>query len=222
MDTWRIFTARNDAFGIAEVANEIVSLANRLLSYFERAHTWVPAWELLKSSESLGRAVVQIPVGAEFFEEFFNSAVGYRAMFRRGPRIGSAANATLIDIVRSRLDGTMAESFQANLIRISANIPQFVGHRNVARSTFLRSLDPSLAKIWYATSEICSSRVRQLSFGISESKIDVGLEHPWRKIQQDPGDCIIEVKGAFVGSCGLSQVKDPELRAIGLSTTGGA
>jgi hypothetical protein len=96
-----------------------------------------------------------------------------------------------------------------------------------ARSDFtfniLRSLDPSLAKVWYSTSEIGpTGEIRLLSTGMSDRKIDVGLPNHWVEICQDSNDCIIEVKGAFVGSCGLFQIKDPELRARTLSNKGEA
>jgi hypothetical protein len=163
-----------------------------------------------------------MPVTVELFERFFNSPQGYRAMFRRGRRIGSAANAPLIDGLVSVLGKTMPESIDAVLVKQVEDVLNITGRQDIPRSTFLRSLDPSLAKVWYATQEISSENIRWLSSGISGSKIDVGLEYHWNKIEQDPGDCHIEVKGAFVGSCGLFQVKDPESRATGLSTTGAA
>jgi hypothetical protein len=222
MDTWHIATTRDDAFGIAAAAQEIASLASGLHSALELAGRRVPVRELCDNSQSVGRAVVQTRVRPEFFEQFFNSCRGYRAMFRRGRRIGGAANAALIDIVLSHLSHHLPESVETLLVRKVGDTLQLAGRATIDRSTFLRSLDPSLAKVWYATEEISSKDIRWLSSGLSESKIDVGLEHTWTKIQQDPGDCIIEVKGAFVGSCGLFQVKDPEVRATGLSTTGGA
>lgn len=222
MDTWHIAVTRDDAFGIADVAEEISSLATELRSALEIGNRSVPVWELWDDSPSVGRATVQVPVAPELFEQFFNSPKGYRAMFRLGRRIGSAANAALIDIVISVLSRTLPESIDALLVKKVGDTLHLAGRQIILRSTFLRSLDPSLAKVWYASQEISSENIRWLSSGVSDSKIDVGLEYAWSKIQQDPGDCVIEVKGAFVGSCGLFQVKDPELRAAGLSTTGAA
>ncbi|MEW6690201.1 MAG: hypothetical protein AB1452_14045 [Pseudomonadota bacterium] len=223
MDTWNIAAARDDALGIADVVEEISSLATELISALEIGNRSVPVWELWHESPSVGRATVQIPVTVEFFERFFNSPNGYRAMFRRGRRVGSAANAALIDPLVSLLGRTLPESIDAVLVKKVGDVLNIAGRQGISRSTFLRSLDPSLAKVWYATQEISSESIRWLSSGVSgNSKIDVGLEYAWNKIEQGPGDCLIEVKGAFVGSCGLFQVKDPELRATGLSTTGAA
>jgi hypothetical protein len=222
MDTWQIAATRDDAFGIADVAQEISSLADGLRAALEKRNWSAPVWELWDESPSVGRAAIQVPVIEEIFEWFFNSPEGYRAMFRRGRRVGGAANAALIDVVVSILAKTVTESIDALLVKKVGDTLHLAGRQEISRSTFLRSLDPSLAKVWYATQEISPEGIRWLSSGVSGSKIDVGLEHPWNKIQQGPGNCVIEVKGAFVGSCGLFQVKDPELRATGLSTTGAA
>jgi hypothetical protein len=222
VDTWHIETTRDDVFGIARVAEEISSLVTQLRSALEVVERRTIVWELWDTSQSVGRAVVQLRVDADIFEQFFNSSDGYRAMFRRGRRIGSAANATLIDVAISVLGGTLPESIDALLVRKTGDSLQLAGRQHIVRPTFLRSLDPSLAKVWYATEEISSKEIRWLSSGVSNGKIDVGLEHSWSKIQQDPGNHVIELKGAFVGSCGLFQVKDPESRASGLSTRGAA
>jgi hypothetical protein len=222
MDTWDITPTTNDVFGIAEAAAEISALASGLRSALELADSSVFVWELREDSQSVGRAVVQVRVRLEFFEEFFNSSRGYRAMFRRGRRIGSAANAALIDTILLTLGHRLPESVDALLVTKIENALQIAGRTTVDRSKFLRSLDPSLAKVWYATAEISSQNIRWLSSGVFERKIDVGLENMWKKIQQDPGDCIIEIKGAFVAPCGLFQAKDPEVRATGLWTTGSA
>lgn len=87
----------------------------------------------------------------------------------------------------------------------------------------MRSLDPSLTKVWYSTAEIVpKGEIRLLPTGVSNQKIDVGLPDNWAEIFQNRHDCIVEVKGAFVGSCGLFQIKDPELRARTLSNKGEA
>jgi hypothetical protein len=222
MDTWHIVTTRDDAFGIADVAEEISSLATALRSALETSDKSIPVWELWSDSSSVGRATIQVPVSSPLFDQFFNSSKGYRAMFRLGRRVGSAANAVLIDMVISFLSGTLPESIDVLVVKKAGNALHLAGRQNILRSVFLRSLDPSLAKVWYASQEISADNIRWLSSGVSDTKIDVGLEYAWKRIHQDPGDCVIEVKGAFVGSSGLFQVKDPELRAAGLSTTGAA
>jgi hypothetical protein len=222
MDKWLITSTRDDAFGIAAVAAQIASLVSGLRSALELADSSVLVWELHDNSQSVGRAAIQVRVGHDFFEQFFNSCDGYRAMFRRGRRIGSAANAALIDMFLSVLSHRLPVSVETVLVRKVGDTLQLAGRKTIDRSTFLRSLDPSLAKVWYATAEIGFENIRPVSFGVSGGKIDVGLDYPWKRIEQDPADCIIEIKGAFVGPSGLFQGKDPEMRATGLSRSGGA
>ena len=220
MNTWDIATTTDSVLGIADVAREISALVSRFCAVLERAGTIEPIWELSKGFPSVGRSVVQVRVSPELFETFFNSSIGYRAMFRRGPRIGSATNAALVNAVQSTLLTALPETVDAHLTKVG---PEWIGRTAIPRATFLRSLDPSLAKVWYSTAQIGSKGgIRPLPFGVSDGKIDVGLPDHWAEIRQDAQDCIIEVKGAFVGSCGLFQFKDPELRAHTLWSRGEA
>lgn len=220
MNTWSITTSPDEILGIADVAREISALVSGLSAAVEQANSIEPILELSEQFPSVGRAVVQVPVEPDFFATFFNSSVGYRAMFRRGPRIGSATNAALISSIQSAIMKSFAETVEAHVIRPG---PEWVRREAISRSTLVRSLDPSLAKVWYSTAEILpEGKIRLLPTGVSDRKIDVGLQHQWAEICQDRNDCIIEVKGAFVGSCGLFQFKDPELRARTLSNKGEA
>ena len=213
----------DDVRGIADVADEISTLVSSLRVALEQVGGINPIWELSDRVPSVGRSVVQIRVSAEFFEAFFNSSTGYRAMFRRGRRIGSLANSALVDAVQSMLVPSLPDMVDAHLIKGGLNGPEWAGCTAIPRSTFLRSLDPSLAKVWYSTAEVRSNgQIRGLPFGVSDEKIDVGLSYQWAEVRQDAEDCIIEVKGAFVGSCGLFQIKDPELLARTLSEKGEA
>jgi hypothetical protein len=223
MSAWNIQTAADEIRGIADVADEISTLVSSLCTALEHVGGIDPIWELSEQFPSVGRSVVQIGVGPRLFESFFNSSTGYRAMFRRGRRIGSLTNAALVDAMQSKLLAALPEMVDAHLIKPGLNGPEWIGRKAIPRPTFLRSLDPSLAKVWYSTTEIRShGEIRPLPFGVSDEKIDVGLPHQWAAIRQDAEDCIIEVKGAFVGSCGLFQIKDPESRARTLSEKGEA
>ena len=220
MNAWNITASPDEIQGITTVAREISALVLGLSAAIQQADTIEPIWELSDQFPSAGRAVVQVSVEPEFFATFFNSSAGYRAMFRRGPRIGSATNAALVSIVHSALAIAVPETVNVHVIKTG---PEWVRREAISRSTFLRSFDPSLAKVWYSTSEIGpTGEIRRLSTGMSDRKIDVGLPNHWVEICQDSNDCIIEVKGAFVGSCGLFQIKDPELRARTLSNKGEA
>jgi hypothetical protein len=220
MNTWGITTSADEVLGITDVAPAISALVSRLCVALGQVDPVEPIWELSERFASVGRSVVQVRVSQELFETFFNSSNGYRAMYRRGPRIGNATNAALVAAVQSMLSTSLSETVDAHVIKVG---PEWVGHTAIQRSTFLRSLDPSLAKVWYSTAEIRpTGEIRLLPTGISDRKIDVGLACHWAEIRQDASDCIIEVKGAFVGSCGLFQHKDPELRARTLSSKGEA
>lgn len=223
MNTWEISTTADDVRGIADVADAISTLVSGLCAALEQVGVINPIWELLDQDPSVGRSVVQIRVSPEFFEAFFNSSTGYRAMFRRGRRIGSFSNSALVDAVQSVLPASLPDLVDAHLLKAGLNGPEWVGRTVIPRSTFLRSLDPSLAKVWYSTAEVePSGEIRPLPFGVADGKIDVGLSNHWAEVRQDAQDCILEIKGAFVGACGLFQIKDPELRARTLSEKGEA
>lgn len=214
MNTWDIRTVTDDVLGIADVAQDVAALVSSLCTALEQTAGIQPIWELSDQLPSVGRSVVQVRVTPKLFETFFNSSIGYRAMFRRGPRIGSTTNAALVDAVQSRLRASLPETVDAHLIKNGSDGPEWIGPTAIPRTTFLRSLDPSLAKVWYSTAEIGpNGEIRRLPFGVSDAKINVGPSCQWTEIRQDAQDCIIELKGAFVGSCALFQFKDPELRA---------
>ena len=198
----------------------ISALVSRVSLALREAESLDPIWELSEKWPSVGRAVVQFSVSSELFEAFFNSATGYRAMFRCGPRIGNATNAALVASLNTLLSSALPETVTAHLIEFG---PKWKGRTTVPRSQFLRSLDPSLAKIWYSTADVRpNGEIRLMPTGVSDGTIDVGLEHDWVEIRQNPADCILEAKGAFVGPYGLFQVKDPELRARTLFSKGQA
>ena len=117
MNTWSITTSPDEVLGIAAVAREISALVSGLSAALEQANAIEPIWELSEQFPSVGRSVVQVHVEPEFFATFFNSSVGYRAMFRRGPRIGSATNAALVSTVRSALMVRLPETANAHVIR---------------------------------------------------------------------------------------------------------
>jgi hypothetical protein len=174
MDKWDLVPTEDDVFAIAEVAEQIESIARGLRSALALPDSSTLIWELQENSQSVGRSGVQVRTGHDFFEKFFNSCGGYRAMFRRGRRIGSAANAALIDTLVSVLSSRLPESVETVLVRKVGDTLQLAGRECVDRSKFLRSLDPSLAKVWYATAEITWGDIRQLSFGSPKARSMLG------------------------------------------------
>ncbi len=220
MNTWSVTTSADEVNGIAENAAAISTLVSHVSLALKEAESLSRIWEVSEKWPSVGRAIVQFRVSTQLFEAFFNSAIGYRAMFRRGPRIGSATNAALVASLDELLSGSLPEAVTAHLVEIG---PKWIGRTTVPKSEFLRSLDPSLAKVWYSTAEVRpNGEIRLMPTGVSDRKIDVGLEYDWAEIRQNPEDCVLEAKGAFVGPCGLFQLKDPELRARTLSSKGQA
>jgi len=223
LTSWNLEPAAYEISSIAQVAADISKFASRCGDALQTGDAPVAVWELSQCLPSIGRAVVQIHVGAEMFHEFFNSSAGYRAMFRLGPRVGCAANATIVCSVRDALSGKLPNSLHAHVIALGDDGPRHAGRQVLDRATFLRSLDPSLAKVWYSTAVVgADGSIRRLPFGVSEDKIDVGLPNPWAAICQSPADCVLELNGAFVGPCGLFQGKDPEQRARTLAARGEA
>jgi hypothetical protein len=223
LSSWNIGPESDEVRCIAEVADPISKLAYRCCEALRTQTNLLPIWELSRSEPSIGRSVVQILVSEEFFDFFFNSPIGYRAMFRRGPRAGSVANAMIVSATRDVLSRTLSDLVETHVITLGDDEPEYVGRQVLGRSAFVRSLDPSLAKVWYSTAEIGErGTVRSLPFGVSAAKIDVGLPNHWAAIHQDAANCLLEVKGAFLGPCGLFQHKDPELRARTLSERGEA
>ncbi len=221
MNTWNINPSKDDTAELGQVASEIAALASGLLTSVEHLDNIQFVWELFDKQPSVGRSVVQVHVSSNFFETFFSSPVGYRAMFRRGPYIGSAANGALLWDILSVLSPTMPESLNVPVIKNPG--PELVKHYTLARLEFLRSLDPCLAKLWYSTAEIrADGTIRLLPYGVTDGKIDVGLPYHWAEIRQAEQDCIIEIKGAFIGPYGLFQAKDPEERARKLFEKGEA
>ena len=220
MNAWNISTASDEVMGVADNARAISTLVTHVSLALRDAQRIQAVWELSEKCSSAGRAVVQFRVSSGLFDTFFNSSGGYRGMFRRGPRIGTLTNAALIASLNDLLVGLLPEPVTAHVIEFG---PKWKGRTTVARSDFLRSLDPSLAKVWYCTSEVrADGHIRLMPAGISDAKIDVGLVHPWAEIHQKPEDCILEAKGAFIGTHGLFQLKDPELRARTLFSRGEA
>jgi hypothetical protein len=220
MNTWSISTCADELRGFAKNVAAISDLVSRVSSALKAVESLTPLWEISEKYPSAGRSVIQFRVTPELFDLFFNSSAGYRAMFRRGPRIGGATNAALVASINELLSHALPEPVAAQLIEFG---PKWKGQIGVQKADFLRSLDPSLAKVWYCTAEVESSgRIRVMPTGVSDAKIDIGLVHEWVEIRQTRGDCMLEAKGAFVGPYGLFQPKDPELRARTLFSKGEA
>ena len=220
MNDWNIGEVQDNIDGLALVSRDIVNLVSSLCAEFEESE-YILVWELLEDNDSVGRSVVQFHVSSPLFYTFFNLDVGYRAMFRRGPWIGSSVNSAIVVGIKTILSKKLSNSVNAYVLKWGSDRAT---RKTLDSSQFLRSLDFCLSKVWYCTVEIDhEGKLQNLPTGVSgKNKIKVGLEDPWKKIEQDTRDCIIEIKGAFLGERGLFQIKDPELRARKLSEKGEA
>ena len=201
MNDWNIKEVQDNIDGLALVSRDIANLESSLCAEFKEAKNIQSVWELLKDNDSVGRSVVQFDVSFNFFDTFFNSNVGYRAMFRRGPWIGNSVNAALVAGIKTILSQKLPESVNAHVLKWG---PKLDGKVTLDSSKFLQSLDFCLSKVWYCTAKVDPrGELRPLSSGVSnEERINVGLGDQWKKIEQGQNDCIIEIKGAFLGSAG--------------------
>ena len=85
------------------------------------------------------RPVVGFAVGAEAFDVYFNSAVGYRAKFLESPEAGQAANGELLRVLEPKLTAAVLNDCGSD--RLS---PQWVRNAFLANS----------AKVWPDESEL--------------------------------------------------------------------
>lgn len=217
---WPIHDVEDSAAGLAQMASSIDSLVSSLGAAFEAVQRFEPVWELLEADETVGRSVLQFRVDAELFDLIFNAPLGYRGMYRLGPWIGASVNGLIVAELKAAAAARIPRVLKAHILRSG---PSLAGRKDIDSTTYLRSLDPSLSKVWYCTAAICfDGHLRLLPSGVSEQRLEVGRSYPWAVLTQSPADCIIEVKGGFVGSHGLFQVKDPEYRAHTLSVRGEA
>lgn len=171
--------------------------------------------------ESHLRAVVQFPVGEQIFDWFFNSRTGYRAQFRVGAEHGNEQNSLLIGILRREFHAFESGSISAR--RLSSSFEDR-GPISASIQDVVASLSPLLSKVWF-----CAKRIRQDS-GVEEVTVSTSTPDlifssdcaPWRTIYAEDPNAWLDVKGAFVSPTGLYQLKDPMLRAEGLSCRGTA
>lgn len=63
------------------------------------------------------RPSVQLSVGAEAYDAFFNSPGGYRAQYLEGPDVGQAANNALISLLEPRLSEAVTEDCGESRLR---------------------------------------------------------------------------------------------------------
>jgi hypothetical protein len=166
------------------------------------------------------RAVLQFPVGETLFDQFFNANAGYRALFRRDWRTGLSYNRDIVAILRSRVASSLAAD-----VLVRHLTPRFedCGAFTVSREQICRSLDPDLSKVWFCDLLIASDgQVVQLPTGATGPRLRLDEQTTWAALARNDQDAWLSVKGAFVGSEGPYQPKDPADRAKKIQASGEA
>ena len=219
MRCWNIDALESEVEGIKAISSFVNQLCKEFGSTMLRTDLWLH-WEHHRSAEPVGRIPIQFRASECLFDTFFNQIDGYRAAFRRSARVGSFVNAKIIEgaaeILTTRLPAIVS-------LPVVASDMSCTQEMRIDRLCISRSLDPCLSKIWACTRLIAGvGRCEPLPLGISGEKINVGQDQPWEALLRNSQDCILEIKGAFVGKHGLFQTKDPERRARELHLKGQA
>jgi hypothetical protein len=167
------------------------------------------------------RAVAQFWVGSKIFDWFFNCANGYRAQYRADPEIGLRYNDGIINDARQTFLDLLGP-----VIAVRMLTPAFedAGMQNVATREWSKSLQPVLSKVWMCGVLIQTdgSQPTSLPAGLDGAHINVGSGHDWASISRDDADAWLEIKGAFGGTGGYYQPKNPRERASCLHHRGEA
>jgi hypothetical protein len=93
----------------------------------------------------------------------------------------------------------------------------------VPRERLRISLDPDLSKIWFCGRRMThNGEVVQLPSGATGPRLRLDDGTTWAALAREDSDAWLELKGAFVGSDGPYQPKDPVARAKKLQHSGEA
>ncbi len=172
-------------------------------------------------SDSLGsRVVIQILIGEELSDWFFNGPTGYRAQFLAEWRQGLRYNALLVAQIRQAIRISRMDTYRARLLNAKF---EDCGETQITREAILDSLEPDLSKLWFSGLLFeWSGAVKPLPAGLTGPKIIVGENQRWAAVSRCSEDSWIDLKGAFVGPNGKTQPKDPLARAKLLAQKGEA
>lgn len=166
------------------------------------------------------RTVLQFPVGETLYDRFCNATAGYRSQFRRSWQTGLSYNRNIITMLRDRIASTFPTEVLARLLS-----PKFedLGVLTVSRGQICISLEPDLSKVWFCGRLIAGDgQIVQLPSGATGPRLRLDEHTTWAALARDDQDAWLDVKGAFVGSDGPYQPKDPIVRAKKLETSGEA
>lgn len=206
-----------------ESAPSAESIAASVLGAFESAlaaeRVRIGMEESGSNSSDL-RVTLQFHVGATLSDQFFNANTGYRAQFRRGWQRGLEYNRSIVTSIRT----VVAKSPQLVLParRLTSKFED-CGALDVTREQVCASLDPNLSKVWFCARLITGDgQITQLLSGVVGPRLRLDQQTTWAAVTRDEECAWFDVKGAFVGSHGLYQPKDPIERAKKLGVNGEA
>lgn len=176
--------------------------------------------EKSSSRPSDHRVICQFQIGQGLYDQFFNANTGYRAQFRRDWRTGLAYNRSIITEMRSKLASLLPTEVS---VRCLSPDYEDCGAFAVPRERIVQSLDPGLSKLWFCGRRIVGDgTVVQLPSGATGPRLHLDEQNSWATLARDESDAWLDVKGAFLGSGGPYQLKDPCERARMLQSTGEA
>jgi len=199
-----------------ELIDALVQALNSALS----SSSYRVACESAEGAPCDRRVVLQFQVGVSLFDCFFNARTGYRAHFRADFRCGLAFNYEIIEAFRTCLaelpDAVRGHELDHNF--------ENTGQCLIPKNFILNSLDPSQSKLWFCTQSILSDNgVERILPHLTGEKIIIDRQCRWTApFHDDDNLSWLDIKGAFVGSGGLYQPKDPIKRAKCLQETGTA
>lgn len=196
------------------------------------------------------RAIIQFKVDPNLYDWFFNARTGYRAQFLTSPDASAAFNTKIIEVLRNVLDRHLPQNVVVRRIRTvrsktgpceESREDYDIGAKTLPRGSIVRSLDPSVSKIWIGERlmENKCGQLPDIGFAtLREAAQGPKLRVPvWEDAVNpltcgDPGEGLrapyplpecawLDLKGGFVRSDGsVKQLKDPKKRAAGLNQCG--
>ena len=212
--------SRAEMLSAAPPANLLASL---ILASFEeglrtnRLRVGMDEWS--RNREDL-RLTLQFHVGETLSDQFFNAATGYRAQFRFDWQRGLDYNNHIIARIRSSLATLMPEALPGR--RLDHRFED-LGPITVTREQACASLVPTLSKVWFCGRLILGNgEIEELPAGLTGPRLRLSDGTSWAAIWRDEACAWLDVKGAFLGSDGPYQLKDPVARAKKLAAAGEA
>lgn len=166
------------------------------------------------------RVTLQFHVGEVLSDWFFNANTGYRAEFRRSWRRGLEYNCGIVTQVRTLVANSPSATLPARLLTHKF---EDCGSFVVTREQICASLVPDMSKVWFCARLISGDgRVAQLPSGVVGPRLLLDEHITWAAIAREDEFAWLDIKGAFIGTCGPYQPKDPIDRAKRLETSGEA